>query len=571
MVNIPAVDMASLKAIIQSMGRSAQTGSSSSLQVQGYVVRRRVIVIVVVVALILAGVMYLFGVPGTKYRGPLGKPVFEYVPGAIETPVTADGFKLELQDVTISAPAGVAPEGVTARLETVDQNGQIPTYDDGFEQGSPLFDISFADASQPTVPVTVTWPVPDNRQDEEGLAFVTRDSETGEWNGMPVTITDGVASVTMEHFSWGVFGWTDDLANQIATFMKQLMGIDYPEPDNCDTESAEFDERIYSVTADAEQIWPCIKIINGSIEVSIYSRNGLFWHVKPISGDAVAQRAEAPMEVGPAVTLAAYHTLFGVTEEETLLVPGGSNAITLNPGVTQTSVKLEGDPGFWALNILLTALGSALDIVGASAAWKNLADNAGAVECFAKLAGSFDDPLGNLGQVFSGTLGCLKATGLLTGIVGFFVSCVTSLIPLIISGIQGIIEEVRSMIDGPAPLTVTSESITAEETTEPVPENPPADQNDGSEEFEIGTRYSGKCIVAWPTAPTITSTAIQMTMDCSGVPDKYMLTVVIYGDPTLNVTPTTGQMAVTGVVVDFAENQYGYTMPIIQADTITLS
>ena len=94
---------------------------------------------------------------------------------------------------------------------------------------------------------------------------------------------------------------------------------------------------------------------------------------------------------------------------------------------------------------------------------------------------------------------------------------------------------------------------------------PAADDN----QFGVGAKYSGKCTVAWPTAPTITSTTIQMTMSCTGVPSKYLLVLVVYDDPTLKVTPSTGAMTVTGFVRDFAQTQMG-TVPIIQATTITI-
>ena len=90
-------------------------------------------------------------------------------------------------------------------------------------------------------------------------------------------------------------------------------------------------------------------------------------------------------------------------------------------------------------------------------------------------------------------------------------------------------------------------------------------------EFGVGYHYSGSCRVAWPTAPTVTSESIQMLMDCAGVPNKYSLVQVVYGDPTLNVTPSTGAMTVSGEVVDIAKNGNGMTLPVILADSIDIS
>jgi hypothetical protein len=113
----------------------------------------------------------------------------------------------------------------------------------------------------------------------------------------------------------------------------------------------------------------------------------------------------------------------------------------------------------------------------------------------------------------------------------------------------------------PAPPTVAAPPPAA-----PAPTAAPG----GDAQFGVGTHYAGKCSVAWPTAPVLTSTTIQMTMSCTAVPSQYMLTLVVYDDPTLKVTPSTGQMTVTGVVVDFATSQMGMTMPIIQASKITI-
>lgn len=68
----------------------------------------------------------------------------------------------------------------------------------------------------------------------------------------------------------------------------------------------------------------------------------------------------------------------------------------------------------------------------------------------------------------------------------------------------------------------------------------------------------------------VTSTNIQMTMSCAGVPSTYPLVVVIYNDPTLPVTPSTGPMTVTGIVQDIAQSGNGLSMPVIVASSVTI-
>ena len=96
------------------------------------------------------------------------------------------------------------------------------------------------------------------------------------------------------------------------------------------------------------------------------------------------------------------------------------------------------------------------------------------------------------------------------------------------------------------------------------------DSNSSNEAFEVGAGYSGSCSVAMPYAPTVTSKTIQMMMSCSGVPKEYLLVQVVYGDPDLQVSPSTGAMHVEGTVADIAKSESGMKIPIIAADKITL-
>lgn len=96
------------------------------------------------------------------------------------------------------------------------------------------------------------------------------------------------------------------------------------------------------------------------------------------------------------------------------------------------------------------------------------------------------------------------------------------------------------------------------------------DSNISNESFEVGAGYSGSCSVAMPYAPTVTSKTIQMMMSCSGVPKEYLLVQVVYGDPDLQVSPSTGAMHVEGTVADIAKSESGMKIPIIAADKITL-
>jgi hypothetical protein len=111
------------------------------------------------------------------------------------------------------------------------------------------------------------------------------------------------------------------------------------------------------------------------------------------------------------------------------------------------------------------------------------------------------------------------------------------------------------------PPTTAPTSTTTTTTTTTVPSAP---------SFAIGARFDSECVVAWPTAPTITSNSIVMTMTCQNVPeDEFQFTQVTYNDPNLPVTPDTGQMEVIGRVEDVAQSDLGFKELVVQASNIT--
>ncbi len=87
----------------------------------------------------------------------------------------------------------------------------------------------------------------------------------------------------------------------------------------------------------------------------------------------------------------------------------------------------------------------------------------------------------------------------------------------------------------------------------------------------IGQAFNDHCVVAWPTAPTITSNSIIMTMSCEHVPEsQYLFTQVQYDDPHLDITPATGTVSVIGTIIDIATSDYGYKELVVQASKVVL-
>jgi len=91
-----------------------------------------------------------------------------------------------------------------------------------------------------------------------------------------------------------------------------------------------------------------------------------------------------------------------------------------------------------------------------------------------------------------------------------------------------------------------------------------------SSSYAVGDTFEDDCQVAWPTAPTRTTTDIEMHMECVHLRSPYILAIVVYPDPNLNMTPSTGRVHVHGRIVDIATSDYGFRELVIEADRIDL-
>ena len=108
--------------------------------------------------------------------------------------------------------------------------------------------------------------------------------------------------------------------------------------------------------------------------------------------------------------------------------------------------------------------------------------------------------------------------------------------------------------------------------------SPPADATpvpvipieSGDQTFEVGSRFTGRCTIAWPTAPSIGIDSISMTTTCDDQPPQFLFVRIVYGDPNLAVSPNHATMDVQGTVIDIVRNQLGFTTLVIQADQVTV-
>lgn len=121
----------------------------------------------------------------------------------------------------------------------------------------------------------------------------------------------------------------------------------------------------------------------------------------------------------------------------------------------------------------------------------------------------------------------------------------------------------------PAPKKVSQDPPSVHTTTT-VPSHPTPQTQQGSS-YSPGAPFDDYCVINWPTAPTYTSSSIQMVMGCKHVDqNKFFFTQVVYGDPKLPVTPSTGAMHVVGHVIDSAHSAYGFNVLVVEATKITI-
>jgi hypothetical protein len=127
-------------------------------------------------------------------------------------------------------------------------------------------------------------------------------------------------------------------------------------------------------------------------------------------------------------------------------------------------------------------------------------------------------------------------------------------------------DEVAATTTAPPTTTTTAPPTTAPPQTSPPQTSPPEPEG-----FEPGDSFEASCTIAWPSAPTRDSETIQMLTTCSGVPTTdFQFVQVVYPDPNLEVTPSTGAMRVEGEVYDIAESEIGYRVLIVLADDVEL-
>ena len=336
--------------------------------------------------------------------------------------LTSTGFTVAMGDVTATGPAATAPEGTAVHL--VATTTQAPQGMRGMTSASKPLELTFDGGVEPSVPVTITWRIPDgNTADTATLAFLSVDAK-GTWSGTPVTVADGVATATLTHSGFFIFAWAGDTMTWILNRVQELLTLDYAAP-ACQGKTVTTAGRIYSVSAKPDGVYACVENVKGQAGISIYSHSPFVWRFTPNAADASGQApaSTADTDLAGFVATAAYDALQGNKfTKETALVPNGKATVVLNAGVASTRAQARVDAGL----ALIALLVGGVDVAAGAASGQegpifakgtvNLDAVKGQGECLAGAATAIDTAASGLDQQFNVALGCIAGFGgLITG------------------------------------------------------------------------------------------------------------------------------------------------------------
>jgi hypothetical protein len=258
------------------------------------------------------------------------------------------------------------------------------------------------------------------------------------------------------------------------------------------------------------------------------------------------------------------------SHDRDIFLPGDKLTYPVGSGAGTLKVQNSKDNGFYAIATTIAAF-----FPGKPAAWVNSftalvaeldADNAHYAKCIA-------------GKNFLGQLGCeairARDVTFAAGRAGLSGSG-NNLVQAILSPatwtkwVDANVHDLKASLGQSGVIRIAAESRQpqpAPSTPAPKPSTPrPSDTGSSP---AIGSHFESWCVVAWPTAPLITTEGIQMTMSCDAVPEsQYLFTEVAYGDPNLPISPEHARAYVIGQVVDVGESAYGYSELVVEASSV---
>lgn len=356
------------------------------------------------------------------------------------------GVHLEAGELTFSAGPGVAPVG--ERLVVTPT--ELPDLPD--ELGEPLpglaFSVAFSDGAQPQAPVTVSAAVPDAAtQDiesdlpDEPLVFLTRSSASDPWIGAPVTVSAGVATVELSHFSDGFFARAKrpGLVQAITDFLK----LTYPAPE-CAGKSATVGDRVFTAASDHPDLFhPCVEVAaKGTLTASIHNNSPNVWLVRGFSSVATPLPRPASPDPVQAIVGLAHDADPSAPDNEVVLAAGSHVSFELAPEATETRLDLQVSAAYGLLGVLWAGVLTWLGPAGASVEWQTIIEAGTCLSDAMQLGESTAVDARWVAGNLPGLLGCasayFKSIGKLSPKIEMALAIASSLASLLAAQIYGL-------------------------------------------------------------------------------------------------------------------------------------
>lgn len=377
-------------------------------------------------------------VPGKSTSPQRATPTSSATPtassvAAASSTVSTDGFTVSDGTTNIRGTGGVAEPGTPVSIQPAPEP-TLPQKATKVSFAAPPFDISLGSGAQPQTPVTASINLTAADAGRDGLAFITRDSVTGAWSGLPVARTDDVASVTMSHFSEGVWLWVDDVASDFNESLNHYLKLDFSKP-SCVGNFLPIDGVTWTVNTESKMIYVCMELLHGKPTLTVRSNSPFVWIVRGANDRVERATPELPIDAAQIFTSMVYDGLVSENaQHEGLLVPGGVAQLAIS-GSTPLQLHADINAGLGLVAIVVAAIDLYAAMMGIDSNAQQLRS---AGECAAGLIDLTGDP--DAGAVTRTTLDCFSSTA--EGPAAVVFALMTSLSSLLVTQVIGIAAEV---------------------------------------------------------------------------------------------------------------------------------
>lgn len=249
-------------------------------------------------------------------------------PTSVTTQVEEDGFRVDLGQVVVQAPAGVANPGTDVTVRLVDSDSPDPE-----AQVVAAVDIVIGSGEQPEQPVTVSYPLDEEPSDT--VDYVVMRTTTGEDDYLTVAheVVDGRAVVTTDHLStfhlvrFDPMKWLRELTLQI----ELALGLQYPKPDCADQDFGHApDLGDYYFTREGSglgTIYLCAgRSPEQDLSMQFYSNGPVAWEITA-DQELPSTMPIVQLRIGDLLATAGYRLAHNYPEDRVILTPGAQIAL----------------------------------------------------------------------------------------------------------------------------------------------------------------------------------------------------------------------------------------------------